>query len=135
MTPLVVSTTGGMANQATIFYKRLASSLPYSSTMSWLHSRITFSLIHSAIQCIQGSCSSCTHAARLPTFQWTWLSQNSISNNFSPPTATYYLFFLLAHSVFKPPLLSCLVPKNFISTCMHACTTINVLAVYDKNVP
>ena len=41
-TPLILSVTGGMANQATVFYKRLASCLamkwdqPYSSTMSWL---------------------------------------------------------------------------------------------------
>ena len=71
-TPLVMSATGGMANQATVFYKRLASSLalkwdqPYSSTMSWLRSRITFSLLRSAIQCIRGSRSSCGHSARLP---------------------------------------------------------------------
>ena len=71
-TPVVMSATGGMANQATVFYKRLASSLalkwdqPYSSTMSWLCSQITFSLLCSAIQCIRGSCSSCGHAARLP---------------------------------------------------------------------
>ena len=41
-TPLVLSATGGMANEATTFYKRLASCLatkwdqPYGSTMSWL---------------------------------------------------------------------------------------------------
>ena len=41
-TPLVLSATGGIANQATVFYKRLACCLamkwdqPYSSTMSWL---------------------------------------------------------------------------------------------------
>ena len=39
-TPLVLSATGGMANEATVFYKRLASCLatkwdqPYSPTMS-----------------------------------------------------------------------------------------------------
>ncbi len=57
-TPLVFSATGGMANEATAFYKRLASCLAtkwdqsYSSTMSWLRCRLTFSLLRSAIQCI-----------------------------------------------------------------------------------
>ena len=61
-TPLsLFSTTGGMANEATAFYKRLASCLAtkwdqsYSSTMSWLRCRLTFSLLRSAIQCIHGA--------------------------------------------------------------------------------
>ena len=63
----------GMANEATVFYKRLASRLatkwdqPYSATMSWLRCRLTFSLLRSAVQCIRGVCSSCGHAAKLPT--------------------------------------------------------------------
>ena len=69
-TPLVLSATGGMAKEATIFYKRLALCLsskwdhPYSKTLSWLRSRITFSLLRSAIQCIRGARSSVGHAAR-----------------------------------------------------------------------
>ena len=72
-TPLVLSATGGMAKEATIFYKRLAVCLsskwdqPYSMTLAWLRSRITFSLLRSAIQCIRGACSSVGHAARSPT--------------------------------------------------------------------
>ena len=71
-TPLVLSATGGMANQATAFYKRLASRLatkwdqPYSSTMAWLRCRLTFSLLRSAIQCIRGARSSCGHAIKAP---------------------------------------------------------------------
>ena len=67
-TPLVLSATGGLANEATIFYKRLASCLaakwdcPYSSTMSWLHCGLTFALLRSAIQCTRGACSCCGHA-------------------------------------------------------------------------
>ena len=51
-TPLVLSATGGMANEATVFYKRLASCLAtkwdqsYSSTLSWLRCRLTFSLLY-----------------------------------------------------------------------------------------
>ena len=54
-TPLVLSATGGMANNATTFYKRLASCLAvkwdhsYPLTMSWLHYRLNFSLLCSAI--------------------------------------------------------------------------------------
>lgn len=72
-TPLVLSATGGMANEASVFYKRLASCLatkwdqPYSSTMSWLRCRLTFSLLRSAIQCIRGARSSCGHAAKSQT--------------------------------------------------------------------
>ena len=65
-TPLVLSATGGgMDNEATHFYKWLASRLaeklgqPYSSTMAWLQCRITFSLLRSTIQCIRGA-HSCT---------------------------------------------------------------------------
>ena len=66
--PSPLSATGGIANEATTFYKRLASCLamkwdyPYSSTMSWLRCRLTFFLLRSAIQCIRGARSSCGHA-------------------------------------------------------------------------
>ena len=46
-TPLVLSATGGLANEANTFYKRLASLLaykwdyPYSSTLCWLRCRLT----------------------------------------------------------------------------------------------
>ena len=68
-TPLVLSATGGMGREATTFYKRLSSLLafkwdqPYSSTMSWLRCRITFSLLRSAIQCLRGARSRGGHAA------------------------------------------------------------------------
>ena len=71
-TPLVLSATGGMASEATVFYKRLASCLatkwdqPYSSTLSWLRCRLTFSLLRSAIQCIGGARSSSGHVVRAP---------------------------------------------------------------------
>ena len=70
--PLVLSPTGGMANEATVFYKRLASCLAmkwdqsYSSMMFWLHCHLTFSLLRSAIQCIRGARSSNGHAAKSP---------------------------------------------------------------------
>ena len=71
-TPLVLSAAGGMANEATIFYKRLVSCLAskwdqsYSTTLHWLRCRITFSLLRSAIQCIRGTRSSYGHAIKSP---------------------------------------------------------------------
>ena len=71
-TPLVFSATGGMARQSTTFYKRLASLLankwdqPYSSTLCWVRSRLSFSLLRSAIQCIRGARSRHGHAVKSP---------------------------------------------------------------------
>ena len=60
-TPLVMSTTGGMGNEATVFFKRLASLLAekrgeeYSKVMGWLRCRLSFCLLRSTIRCIRGS--------------------------------------------------------------------------------
>ena len=63
-TPLVFTTSGGMAKECSTFYKRLASMLalksnqPYSSTIGWLRCRIQFALLRMSIMCIRGSRSS-----------------------------------------------------------------------------
>ena len=63
-TPLVLSTTGGMAREATTFYKRLADELSrkqdkqYSLVMGWIRCRLSFAILRSAILCIRGSRSS-----------------------------------------------------------------------------
>ena len=63
-TPLVMAATGGLGNEATTFYKRLASVLsqkwdtPYSTTLCWLRCRLAFSLLRSCIQAIGGARSS-----------------------------------------------------------------------------
>lgn len=60
-TPLVFSASGGLGNESNVFYKRLASLLatkwddPYSSTLSWLRCRLSFSLLRSSIRCIRGA--------------------------------------------------------------------------------
>ena len=60
-TPLVFSTFGGMGHAAAVFYKRLGflfslwKGLSYSSVMSWLRCRISFSLLRSAIMCLRGA--------------------------------------------------------------------------------
>ena len=60
-TPLILTTTGGMGREATVFYKRLASLLSearneaYSEVMGWIRCRISFALLRSSISCIRGS--------------------------------------------------------------------------------
>ena len=69
--PLVMSATGSMAREATNFYKRLVSLLAekwdqtYNETLHWLRCLISFSLLRSAIQCIQGARSSRGHPFKL----------------------------------------------------------------------
>ena len=68
-TPLVFSTFGGMSTICNIFFKRLASLLAdkrdvsYDVVMSWLHCRVSFSLLRSAIDCLRGAQLSKGHAA------------------------------------------------------------------------
>ena len=63
-TPLIFSATGGMADEATTFYKRLASLLsdkwdtPYAAVLGWVRCCLSFSLLRSSIRCIRGSRSS-----------------------------------------------------------------------------
>ena len=59
--PLVFTVNGGMAKEASTFYKRLASILaerwaqPYSVTINWIRCGILFSLLRSSIRCIRGA--------------------------------------------------------------------------------
>ena len=61
---LVFSTTGGMGQEATTFYKRLADMLawkeqkPYSVVISWLRCKLSFAAVRSSIMCIRGTRSS-----------------------------------------------------------------------------
>ena len=72
-TPLVLSASGGMGTEASIFYKRLATLLAdkwdsyYSRTLCWLRCRLSFSLLRSSIQALRGARSSRGHAVRQPT--------------------------------------------------------------------
>ena len=57
-TPLIFSATGGMVNEATVFYRRLASLLSdkwdtnYAAVM-WVWCCLSFSLLRSAIRCLR----------------------------------------------------------------------------------
>ena len=67
-----MSVTGGLAHEATFFYKRLTSLLAhkwddaYSIVMGWLRCSLSFSLLRSAIQCIRGARSSIGHYVSAP---------------------------------------------------------------------
>ena len=67
-----MSATGGLAYEATFFYKCLASLLAhkwgddYSIVMGWLRCSLSFSLLCSAIQCIRGARSSIGHYVSAP---------------------------------------------------------------------
>ena len=70
-TPLVFSTFGGMSTICNIFFKRLASlhadkkDVSYSVVISWLCCRVSFSLLHSVIDCLRGARSSKGHPSNL----------------------------------------------------------------------
>ena len=68
-----MSVTGGLAHEATYFYKCLASLLSrkwgdeYSVVMGWLRCSLSFSLLRSAIQCVRSARSSIQHYAVAPS--------------------------------------------------------------------
>ena len=60
-TPLVFTTTGGMADECKRFHSRLAELISikkgegYSKTISWIRSKVSFALLRSALLCPRGS--------------------------------------------------------------------------------
>ena len=58
-TPLVFSTTGGMAVECKRYHSRLAELVAtkkgYATTMSWIRARVSFALLRSALLCLRGS--------------------------------------------------------------------------------
>ena len=66
--PLVFTTSGGMATECSLFYSKLAGSLaekrgqPKSVVTAWLRCRIGFSLLRSALLCLRGSRSICQYS-------------------------------------------------------------------------
>ena len=66
-TPLVFTTTGGMAGECIRYHSRLAELLStkkgenYAITMSWIRAKVSFALLRSALLCLRGS--RCTRRA------------------------------------------------------------------------
>ena len=125
--PLVLSATGGMANEATTFYKRLASCLAmkrdYSySTMSWLRCRLTFS----SAQPSNASGVPCLAVAMLPSHHppLTWPSLNfNVSDSLElisySVLCTVILLSLYFYTTFSDPYMSPL-PCYTLSTIVAA---------------
>ena len=68
-TPLILSTTGSLGNEATVFYKRLPDLLSIKQqfvVMCWLRCRLGFAILRSAITCMRGSRSSRHRPTRNP---------------------------------------------------------------------
>ena len=60
-TPLVFTTTGGMADECVVYHSRLAELIAnkkgesYSSAISWIRAKVSFAIVRSAILCLRGS--------------------------------------------------------------------------------
>ena len=60
-TPLVLNTTGGMADECKRLHSRLAELISikkgeeYRTTISWIRSKVSFALLRSALLCLRGS--------------------------------------------------------------------------------
>ena len=60
-TPLVFTTTGGMADECVKYHSRLAELIAdkkgdsYSSEISWIRAKVSFAIVGSAILCLRGS--------------------------------------------------------------------------------
>jgi len=60
-TPLVFTTTGGMADECLRYHSRLAKLLSakkqesYATTISWIRAKVSFAILRSAFLCLRGS--------------------------------------------------------------------------------
>ena len=60
-TPLVFTTIGGMADECVRYHSRLAELIAnknresYSSAISWIRAKVSFTIVRSAILCLRGS--------------------------------------------------------------------------------
>ena len=94
------SASGGLAKEATNFYKRLASKLAekwdhsYSLTINWLRCTLSFSLLRSAIQCVRGAPST---RGRAVTASFSPIDLVSAEANFRPCQIPFFTY--LSHSL------------------------------------
>ena len=60
-TPLVFTTTGGMADECLRYHTRLAELISakkhedYATTISWIRAKVSFAILRSALLCLRGS--------------------------------------------------------------------------------
>ena len=82
-TPLVITTAGGMAPECQVYHKRPAE-LPlakkvedYSTTMSWIRTRISFAILRTSLLCLRGSHSM--RRVNLNLKRWTLILKEDFS--------------------------------------------------------
>ena len=60
-TPLVLTSTGGMADECNRFHSHLAELLAlktgeyYATTISWIRAKVSFAILRSALLCLRGT--------------------------------------------------------------------------------
>ena len=60
-TPLVITTTGGMADECRRYHCRLEELIstkkgePYAATISWIRTKVSFAILRGALLCLRGS--------------------------------------------------------------------------------
>ena len=60
-TPLVFTTTGGMADECRRYHCRLAELIstkkgePYAAAISWIRTKVSFAILRAALLCLRGS--------------------------------------------------------------------------------
>ena len=138
-TPLVMAATGGLANEANVFYKRLASMLAtkwdhsYSTTLCWLRCRLAFSLLRSSIQAIRGARSSRGHPIKPPMAIDLITSETNISPDFFKTCITPLPLICLPLSVhftislnFIARTLTFTILHSLITCCFALFCTVNI---------
>ena len=136
-TPLVFSTTGGMAAECKRYHIRLAESLAtkkgesYATNMSWIRARLSFALLRSALLCLRGSRAEFDIEKGHANIRWKHWGRYFISfflivflSRF--PYLKLISYILLSYSVFAISMLI-LRDWNF-----HATNTVMFLRFYYK---
>ena len=83
-TPLVFTTTGGMADECVKYHSRLAELIAnkkgesYSSAISWIRAKVSFAIVRSAILCLRSSRSRRRQLDFVDSeFNWLWTACKS----------------------------------------------------------
>ena len=120
-TPLVFTSTGGMADECKRFHSRLAELLAlkkgddYATTISWIRAKVSFAILRSALLCLRVT--RCKRrAANLSDIDITSESVQARSSNFLLHMVNIILNFVLFPLSFllqsKPRILELTCPYN-----------------------
>ena len=120
-TPLVFTSTGGMADECKRFHSRLAELLAlkkgddYATTISWIRAKVSFAILRSDLLCLRGTRSK-RRAANVSDIDITSESVQARSSNFLLLIVNIILNFVLFPLSFllqsKPRILELTCPYN-----------------------